>query len=357
MSDENSERETDPQSDQSVDSTEPPKFRVRRIVIGLSILFGLFLTCCVGNLLIPEVVIRLTSGWFYFLRDSGSRIQIVWSDVLFSICLMAAFVFGFHSFMRRMLSSSSETTRWKWRSTFAVSAGAILLFVTSICMIGLTHQMVWMTTSDEPSVKESFMTHIHTQRSLKQLGEAVHDSLPERGSWSPLIVDKNGAPLHGWPAQLLAHLPQGSDLHSRIDFEQSWKHESNRNVFQTRVKIFEASHRELPLTEDGFAPIRVSGNAHVLNAKSFGLRWVTDGTANTLLMGEIDAHLPAWGHPLNWRDPAIGLNRSPFGFGSTLRREPVGFTMGDGSVRFLSEEIDPAVLRALSTPRWRRANQ
>lgn len=343
---------TEVNDERDIETRDVPKSkRLRKWIAVVSVVT--LLLSCVFNLLVPEVVFRLIAGWFLFLRDSAALVQIVWPDVVFSICLMAVFVVGFHSFMRRMLASDSDANRWKWRSTFAVPAGAILLFVTSISMIGLTHQVVWMTTSDEPSVKESFMTRIHTQRSLKQLGEGVlaeHDLLPKRGSWLPLIVDEKGAPLHGWSAQLLNHLPQGSELHNRIDFKRSWSHESNRNVFQTRLEIFEASNRQLPLTEHGFAPIRVSGNAHVLNAKSFALRDVTDGTANTLLMGEIDANLPAWGHPLNWRDPAIGLNRSPLGFGSTIRREPVGFTMGDGSVRFLPDDIDPAVLRALSTP-------
>jgi hypothetical protein len=65
--------------------------------------------------------------------------------------------------------------------------------------------------------------------------------------------------------------------------------------------------------------------------------------------GEVKEHFKPWGHSVNWRDPAEGINKSPDGFGA-----PWGggaqFSFMDGSVRFISEGIDPAVLRALSAP-------
>jgi prepilin-type processing-associated H-X9-DG protein len=65
--------------------------------------------------------------------------------------------------------------------------------------------------------------------------------------------------------------------------------------------------------------------------------------------GEVVSHFKAWGDPTNWRDPALGINRSLSGFGSPA---PGGanFLMVDGSVRFLKDNIDLRVLKALSTP-------
>jgi hypothetical protein len=82
------------------------------------------------------------------------------------------------------------------------------------------------------------------------------------------------------------------------------------------------------------------------------MRWqdITDGMANTLLVGEVNAEFKPWGHPVNWRDPARGINRSPQGFGGTPYASGAQFSMADGSVRFVSERIHPDVLRALSTP-------
>src|SRR5690348_11362870 len=77
---------------------------------------------------------------------------------------------------------------------------------------------------------------------------------------------------------------------------------------------------------------------------------ITDGSANTLLNGEVHADFKPWGHPMNFRDPARGINRSAQGFGGAPYSGGAYYTMADGSVRFVSERISPDVLRALSTP-------
>jgi prepilin-type processing-associated H-X9-DG protein len=77
---------------------------------------------------------------------------------------------------------------------------------------------------------------------------------------------------------------------------------------------------------------------------------ITDGPANTILAGEINSNFTPWGHPVNWRDPAKGLNQVPDGFGGPPSRNGVTFLMADGSVRFLHNRTSPEVLKALSTP-------
>ena len=71
---------------------------------------------------------------------------------------------------------------------------------------------------------------------------------------------------------------------------------------------------------------------------------VTDGLSNTIFAGEVADHFQPWGNPINWRDPAKGINASPDGFGSPW---PGGglFPLMDGSVSFLNNAIDPAVLK------------
>jgi hypothetical protein len=75
-----------------------------------------------------------------------------------------------------------------------------------------------------------------------------------------------------------------------------------------------------------------------------------DGTGNTLFAGEVNNEFKPWSYPANWRDPALGINRSPRGFGGSRASHSAAFMFADGSVRNLSDSTSPAVLKALSTP-------
>jgi prepilin-type processing-associated H-X9-DG protein len=75
------------------------------------------------------------------------------------------------------------------------------------------------------------------------------------------------------------------------------------------------------------------------------------GASNTILVGEVNAGFKPWGHPINWRDPAAGLNGDANTFGGPAKNNGTTFLMADGSVRFIGNGVDPEVLRAMSDPR------
>jgi prepilin-type processing-associated H-X9-DG protein len=94
------------------------------------------------------------------------------------------------------------------------------------------------------------------------------------------------------------------------------------------------------------------------------IRDITDGTTNTFIVGEA---MPGWSQWNWWYNPnavtatcAIPLNRVlrvpknigdwPNNYGFASRHTGGGqFTMGDGSVRFVSDSIDTATYRAFAT--------
>jgi hypothetical protein len=156
--------------------------------------------------------------------------------------------------------------------------------------------------------------------------------------------------LHSWETYSLIF---GGYSTVEIDFKLPWNHPRNQKYFQCIVPHFTNSLLPTPqvLDEQGFGLSHYAANIHVLGPnKPLCLADITDGTANTLLVGEVNANFKPWGHPVNWRDPAKGINRSPYGFGGSPYTAGAYFSMADGSVRFVSERIDPQVLQALSTP-------
>jgi hypothetical protein len=71
---------------------------------------------------------------------------------------------------------------------------------------------------------------------------------------------------------------------------------------------------------------------------------------HTILAGEAAGNFQPWGHPDNCRDPGNGIESGPDSFGRPHFPQVAGFVMCDGSVRFLSRNIDPKILKALATP-------
>jgi hypothetical protein len=101
----------------------------------------------------------------------------------------------------------------------------------------------------------------------------------------------------------------------------------------------------------GFGLSHYAANSRVLGSNR-GMRRadITDGTSTTLLVGEVNANFQPWGHPVNWRDPAKGINKTAYSFGGPRSAGGARFLMADGSVRFISAQVSPDILRALATP-------
>ena len=105
----------------------------------------------------------------------------------------------------------------------------------------------------------------------------------------------------------------------------------------------------MKFTAGGHAASHYAGNVNVLLVDSqLTLGDVTDGSSNTIVAGEVTTGFKAWGDPTNLRDPALGLGGGASQFGSSSL-SGVNMLLMDGTVRFVSENISPQVLQALST--------
>jgi hypothetical protein len=187
---------------------------------------------------------------------------------------------------------------------------------------------------------------------LKQLALAAQnhasahdDTLPPGGTF-----DARGNGLHGWQTLLLPYVEEEA-LYKRIDQTVPWSDPSNAGPMCTVVKPYLHLLGKETVSDAGFGLSHYAANVRLLGAgKPRTFASIADGASNTILAGEAWTAFKPWGHPANWRDPAIGLHTAPNSFGSPMGSNFVLFAMADGSVRGVKKDIDPQVLRAFSTP-------
>jgi len=169
---------------------------------------------------------------------------------------------------------------------------------------------------------------ISCQNNLKQLGLSLHNYHDTHKALPP---SRRSAPNHSWAPFLLPFIEQ-ANLYDQYDWNVNWDHAGNQPTIATSVSTFRcpsapggSSRRDtvrngiLAATSD-YAPLAGVANIVVqagyiqntdLSGAMVAQRWVrlaeiTDGTSNTLLMGE-DA-----GRPEFWISSGRGpLNNNP----------------------------------------------
>jgi hypothetical protein len=220
-------------------------------------------------------------------------------------------------------------------------------------MIGIVHQVTWLATT-----KEKFLTdgggsrRSASKNNLKQIGLAFHNYHDTHQHFAASTFTARGNAYHSWQTYLLPFIDQ-APLYENIDTNISWKSPKNRPQIATRIDVFlnpGVDWKKEEIADNLPAVSHYAGNIRVLvPSQKPAFRDITDGTSNTILSGEVGTHFKAWGDPTNLRDPALGINKHPNGFGGPFKGGSQ-FVLADGAVRFISEDIDPAVLKALATP-------
>ncbi len=225
--------------------------------------------------------------------------------------------------------------------------------VTGIGFGSLAPALVFALIYPAIQAKREGVWRLQSGNNLKAIGLALYyynDSNMNQGFPPGVIADKAGREFHGWQAPLLPYVEQMA-VYKQVDFNVPWDDPKNRMPMQTQV----ASYLSPGITEitdaAGYALTHYAGNSYLFR-KNRGFRFseITDGTVNTILAGEAAGNFQPWGHPENCRDPGKGIGAGPDSFGRPHFPPVAGFVMCDGSVRFLSRNIDPAVLKALATP-------
>ncbi|MEQ8852461.1 DUF1559 domain-containing protein [Gimesia sp.] len=371
------------QENSATSKTEtPPLTTLQRFWVALAgglMLLGL--TLGLGLFFLPQTVYALMIGWISYLWRVVPTLTLSISGTLWFLCTLSLFLIGVHLVGRKLYrgtlttvkrtESTTGVSRWRLRWTATLVSLLLVLITSGISLIGISHQLWWMAAGDQRALLRERplslfypVAFIEGQRRrvsinrLKQIGLGMHNYHDEHHQL-PIgaTVDATGNPHHGWAARILPYLDQ-PDLFQQIDFNQSWTAEVNRQVFEKPLRVlenpslsydFEPGDNERT-DRSGYRPAHYAANQRLLGLNGgLRIRDIKDGTSQTIMGGEVKAGIRAWGNPLNIRDPARGINQGPETFAGPFG-PGANALIADGSVRFLSEDIDPAVLKALSTP-------
>jgi|SRR5579883_306708 len=300
-----------------------------------------------------EGAFTILFGWIPFLGRVLPEVQPDGPSVLVGMLALLLFTAGVHWLGRSWRRSAEPAGRWRMRWSVAVVFGVILLFTAGISMIGMTHQIAWLATSEQPMIGQGLNSRWeNSSNNLKMIGiglanyNGANRKLPPGGTFTT-----NGEGLHSWETHILPYIPYSTQ---GIDMNRPWNSPENQRYFQCVLPPFiNPEFRTPPLEDDkGYGLSHYAVNSRVMSAnKSLVLSEFKRGTSETILVGEVNTGFKPWGHPVNWRDTAAGVNRGTNTFGGPTKNNGTLFVMADGSVRFIGNGVDPAVLRALGDPR------
>ncbi|MCA9041766.1 MAG: DUF1559 domain-containing protein [Planctomycetaceae bacterium] len=203
---------------------------------------------------------------------------------------------------------------------------------------------------------------IRTQcrNNLKQIGIAVHSYHEFNGQLpSPSYLSENYTPT-SWRVYLLPYMG-ATDLWKGYDSNQTWDSPANASTLASRPSFYNCAavpDDETLKTVTHYAVVTGQGTVHppegplTLTQVQEG-----DGTSNTIYASEVSGVQIPWTEP---RD--IDVDKLPLGINlpgkqrgqsegtfSSYHKEGAFFLMCDGSVQLIDEDIDPQILKALTT--------
>ena len=199
---------------------------------------------------------------------------------------------------------------------------------------------------------------------IKQIVLALHNYHDAVGGLPPLhSVDGNGKPLHSWRVLILPYMEQAA-LFEAIRHGEPWDSEHNKQFHDLMIPVYccpttsprsgTANCNYSGIAGEVFVPTKKNVNVGMGNTTILPIGHtfaaIIDGTSNTLAVVETK-------EAFCWMDPTADLTLDELAKGINVPDSRVGsFHVGgmnvgmcDGYVRFISETIDRAMLRALGT--------
>ncbi len=317
------------------------------------------------------VINSLVFGWLSFFLHRLGMMQPDWPSLLIGVLAFITLMMIVHTIGHRVAMGFGDAGRWTGRSTLAVSASVLVLFAGGVAMVGAAHQALWLSSDarttksnansspwPEPPGSFDFVQQARlaalqsmSRNNLKYIMLDMHNAESTFGSFPPgAIVDEHGRSLHGWVFSYAAY----GAYWIKTDWKtEPWDGPTNQEYAKGALPEFVNPqlgwHGQFD--EHGYAYMHYAANIHGFpNNRGLKITDITDGTSNTLAIGEVAENFQPWASPWNRRDPADGINDVPWGFGGPPSQNGAMFAFFDGQVRLISRDIDRSVLRSLGLP-------
>jgi prepilin-type processing-associated H-X9-DG protein len=209
---------------------------------------------------------------------------------------------------------------------------------------------------------------------LKILGLALHNYHDANGCFPPAwIADEERRPMHSWRVLILPYIDQAA-LYNRYNFGEPWDGPNNIKLLSEIPPVYKcpshvprgAAFAALPACIGPFAcstgaTVSSAGRRRCTNyaavlgrdcafrgAEPVSIDDITDGTSNTLLIGEVTDADILWTKPEDIDVSKHAKIGDRMGFSSD-HAGGAHFLMGDGSVRFVAETVPQVTIDALYT--------
>ncbi|REK07469.1 MAG: DUF1559 domain-containing protein [Planctomycetota bacterium] len=211
-------------------------------------------------------------------------------------------------------------------------------FMEAVGAVGLAVVMPTLQTAREAARRAQ------STNNLRQIGLAMHNHHDAFKRFPPpAIRSKDNKPLLSWRVKILPFVEE-MELYKEFHLDEPWDSEHNKKLIERMPDLYASPN--VP-DEGRTVYLGIAGAGTFFDPKlkdGLSIRQMIDGTSKTAIVVEADPERAVeWIKPDDWDydpdNPMAGLGHlRPGGFNALF---------ADGSVHFISNAVDPAVLRAL----------
>jgi len=185
------------------------------------------------------------------------------------------------------------------------------------------------------------------KNNLKQIGLAMHNYHDTHGKFpvsdDPEWLDENGKPHLSWRVHVLPFMDQ-IPLYHEFHLDEPWNSAHNIKLVSKMPRVYKCPEGNLPTGETTY--LGIAGPGGILEKPGVGIRDVTDGLSNTILvLDAADSKAVVWTQPVDFMyspsNPMSGL--------AGHHGDSFNALLSDGAARLISLSLPTKTILGLFT--------